>query len=265
MAFHSAIFIVGAVVVGYVFSSRLFWLRYRLRLTQGYHTFLFTAAFSVIPIGLAALILQSWGAGVYLADGVAHLLQKGLGIHIRPATAGLLALMVVALFVAIAIPALLHWLAHGISGLEYDDLRITAMYSAEPAPVLANVLFASYQYGLPIAITLSDRKVYVGYPAFVSSSLFSPHGSDLHITPLVSGYRGEHDLALHLKTPYDGVLAELDDHYQKSEQPRDRGAVAAQFTIHVPVREIVHAHLYDPTLQPVFDRHEETLAQHRAQ
>lgn len=168
-------------------------------------------------------------------------------------TSEVLTLLVYGLIIALLLPAAIHYLYCGVTGIDSDTLKLHAMYTAEPSPMMAFLLFRSLEYGHPIAITLSDRKVYIGYPAFISSSLFSPHGSDIHITPLISGYRDEKQLSLELTTPYTEVLEELAS--AKGEH-RD----SEEFLITIPVCEIVHAHLYDPTLQEAFHRHEESMA-----
>lgn len=245
---NSALLIVGLVVVGYVFASRLLWLRYRLRLTQGYHTFLFTAAFSVIPVAVALPLVGLVPEPIGPA-GVSRLIEVSLSFGPGTAVPEVLTLLLYSLLVAVLLPALAHWVFCLVTGIDKDLLKVCAMYTAEPSPLMVNLLFSSIDRGLPIAFTLKDRKVYVGYPAFISSSLFSPHGSDLHITPLISGYRREDDLTLQFTTPYREVLDEL-----ASDEAGSRAG--DEFLITIPVSEITHAHLYDPTLQPRFDRHE---------
>ncbi|WP_435105579.1 hypothetical protein [Arhodomonas sp. AD133] len=160
---------------------------------------------------------------------------------------GLVSLFVFGLVVALALPALLHLLIRTILGVTDRTLKTHAMYTAEPAPALANLQFQSWEYGIPLLVTLSDRKVYVGYPAYISSSFYSQNDGDIHITPLISGYRQEGDLRLVLNTPYDTVLDEI------TKSPDEK--TADQFTISIPVREIVHGHLFDPSLQDIFHKH----------
>lgn len=245
---NSALLIVGLVVVGYVFASQLFWLRYRLRLTQGYHTFLFTAAFSVIPIAVALPLISVVPEPIGV-EGISWLIDSSFSFGVGTGVPEVLTLLVYSLMVAVVLPALAHWIFCLVTGIDKDLLKVCAMYTAEPSPLMVNLLFSSIDRGLPIAFTLKDRKVYVGYPAFISSSLFSLHGSDLHITPLISGYRRENDLTLEFTTPYREVLDEL-----ASDEVGSR--TGDEFLITIPVSEITHAHLYDPTLQPRFDRHE---------
>ena len=249
MYFNTALFIVGLVIVGYTFSSRLFWLKYRLRLTQGYHTFLFTAGWSIIPIGVS-LGFMATPPGEWVTNGFEKAFQNAFPVQIDEISPYLLSLVTYSLITALIIPWLIHWLIRATLNIDTATLKIYAMYTAEPAPVMTNLLFDSYAKGLPIAFTLSDRKVYLGYPTFISSSMFSPHGSDIHITPLESGYREEETLNLHLDTPYDVVLDEI---LSGTENTRS----SDEFVITIPTREIVHAHLYDRSLTETFVRHAE--------
>lgn len=247
MYLNSALLIAGAVVVGYVFAARLLWLRYRLRLTQGYHTFLFTAASSVIPLILAGFVASWSGLESRLGHLVVRLLDPA-GLDLSPEVISILVLMLIALVLAATIPIIVHFLAGLLLGKTMKQLKLNAMYLAEPAPVLSGLQFSSYHYGIPMLVTLSDRKVYVGFPAYISSSLYSAYGSEIHLTPLISGYRDEKTLAFVPTTSYETVLAKI-------EEARAHRITARMFTISIPERVVVHAHLYDPELAPIFEEH----------
>lgn len=244
----SALLIVGAVVVGYVFAARLLWLRYRLRLTQGYHTFLFTAASSFIPLALAGFVASWSGFENRLGHLVVRLLDPA-GLALSPEVVSILVLMLIALVLAATLPMLVHYVARLLLGKTINQLKLNAMYLAEPAPVLSSLQFASFHYAIPILVTLSDRKVYVGFPAYISSSLYSAHGSELHLTPLISGYRDPEKLYFIPTTSYQAVFNEMvekDVHCLLDEH---------MFTISIPEREVVHAHLYDPEMASMFEEH----------
>jgi len=244
--FSSALFIVGLVVVGYTFSSRLVWLRYRLRLTQGYHTFAFTAAFGIVPLILSLLIMEL----PFFDLVTTHLVDFFSSVFPEETASGVpfvAALLCYGILISISIPTLLHVIVKELAGISDRDLKIYGMYTAEPSPLMANIVFSSLEKGLPIAFTMSDRKVYVGYPAFVSSSVFSPHGGDLHIIPFDSGYRDEKNLSMHLVTNYREVLREILSSGSDEKADED-------FVVSIPVREVVHAHLYDHSVAPAFDR-----------
>ncbi|KEZ76202.1 hypothetical protein [Salinisphaera hydrothermalis] len=247
MYLNSALLIAGAVVVGYVFAARLLWLRYRLRLTQGYHTFLFTAASSVVPLALAGFVVSRPGIECRLGHLVVRLLGPA-SLHFSPQAISILVLMLVALFLAATVPVLVHHLARLLLGKSMKQLKLNAMYLAEPAPTLSGLQFSSYHYAIPMAVTLSDRKVYVGYPADISSSMYSAYGSEIHLIPLISGYRDPTTLDFIATTSYKTVMDKV------AESP-GRHVNARMFTISIPEREVVHAHLYDPELAPIFAEH----------
>lgn len=200
---------------------------------------------------LGAMIMALPAFGEFVVY-VGLLLEAGFPTKPPLGTAEIIVLILFGLSISLVAPAFVHWLIRVFFALDEATLKINAMYTAEPAPTMIDIVFASYRHGLPMAVTLSDRKVYVGYPAFVSSSMFSPHGGDLHLTPLISGYRDKDDLTLKFTTPYDTVLKEL-------EEIETEELDGEQFMITIPVREVAHAHLYNPTLQSVFDRHAEVF------
>ncbi|MCR9664497.1 hypothetical protein [Vibrio parahaemolyticus] len=77
--------------------------------------------------------------------------------------------------------------------------------------------------------------------------------NDIHIRPILSGYRDKTDLTLKLVTPYKDVF----DSLKKDDDGFDEDA----FTVTLPLREILHAHLYDFEYQKDFDLKEEGFTQ----
>ncbi|MCG6267994.1 hypothetical protein [Vibrio furnissii] len=109
------------------------------------------------------------------------------------------------------------------------------------------LFFRSLSFGLPILFTMSDRKVFIGYITSVNYFDFN----DIHISPILSGYRHKDNLKLELVTPYQDVLESLVDEEVDDEV----------FTVTLPLREIVHAHLYDFEYQDYFNLKEQGFEQ----
>lgn len=248
----SALLVFLSLVSGYIFCTRLLAIRYRIRLSRGYHTFLLSAASGVALIGAGFIVLFMLPGSDNAAGFFISLVESRLGITPSKPTLLSLGAGLIAICVAVAAPSVLHCLAQWTRGVDHETLNYWAMRRVEPSPAFVTLIFMSFDHGLPMAVTLSDSKVYIGYPAYIPSSLFSDLDSEIQLVPILSGYRSEHQRSLVITTPYDTVLAELNE-----TGTEDRPL--AQFLITVPTREIVHAHLYDLALGEVFRAHEMRL------
>lgn len=98
----------------------------------------------------------------------------------------------------------------------------------------SGLFIRSADTGFPIAFTLSNRKVYIGY----IPELPLGHVNDITIIPLISGYRREADMSLEYVTPYN-MVDEVMDNENK-------------FQITLPIREVLHANLHDVELAKKF-------------
>ncbi len=102
------------------------------------------------------------------------------------------------------------------------------------SPEYTQLFFRSYEYGLPILFTLSDNKVYIGYVTEIHARPFN----DVYIIPIVSGYRESTTHKLKLVTPYKAIIEDVEN-----DECNELDFEA--FTVALPLREIVHAHLHD--------------------
>ncbi|NNN64706.1 hypothetical protein [Vibrio sp. 2-1(7)] len=121
----------------------------------------------------------------------------------------------------------------------YSEL-LTSYENDPESSEFTELFFRSLEFGLPILFTMSDRKVFIGY--ITSMNVFD--FNDIHIRPILSGYRTQKKLRLKLVTPYQDLFESLGD--EGSEFDED------VFTVTLPLREILHAHLYDFTYQDDF-------------
>ncbi|MDG2881785.1 hypothetical protein P7M59_28240, partial [Vibrio parahaemolyticus] len=128
--------------------------------------------------------------------------------------------------------------------------ELLSSYENDPeSSEFTELFFRSLEFGLPILFTMSDRKVFIGY--ITSMNIFD--FNDIHIRPILSGYRHKDSLKLILVTPYKDVF----DTLKKNNDGFDEDA----FTVTLPLREILHAHLYDFEYQKDFELKEQGFTQ----
>lgn len=141
------------------------------------------------------------------------------------------------LFIGSLAPPSIYLLINRYTASDKRELLMGAFIEDGDHPEFLELLLSSHRYGLPILFTLSDRKVFVGYPIKIESEKFN----DISILPVVSGYRDKDFLKFTPVTNYKSVIEnELEDaDYEK-------------FAVYLPTREIVHAHLMDLTLYDIF-------------
>lgn len=230
------------IIAGYRICSRIHLKRYQLKHSSGYHTFLLSAGAGLLILLITYLLrlpLVIWGPDFSL---VAEALRAGLPDTVAASeTVFFIELSLGMLIFSFSVPPIVYWLADRLSGYNRGLLFTGAFLEHPDNPEFTKLLFSSTEYGLPILFTMSDRKVYVGYPMELKSEKFN----DQRILPVVSGYREKDSLRFIPVTPYQSVIEnELEDaDYEK-------------FSVTLPIREIVHAHLIDLKLFDLFVQNE---------
>ncbi|MEZ9060100.1 hypothetical protein [Vibrio pelagius] len=102
------------------------------------------------------------------------------------------------------------------------------------APEFNQLFYKSLESGLPILFTMSDRKVFIGYITEMHPADFN----DIQIVPLYSGFRCKTTLELNLVTPYVEIIQDI-------ENENTQDVELDEFLVTLPIREIVHAHLFN--------------------
>ncbi|MCF2861467.1 hypothetical protein ABMY44_04760 [Pseudoalteromonas sp. Cnat2-41] len=144
------------------------------------------------------------------------------------------------------------------------------------SPELTRLFGFSSHTGIPVLFTMSDRKVFCGYIYEMQAAI---HTSDIHILPVFSGFRDEKNLSLKKVTMYREVvnlvnranMAKAEDELIVAGMPIELAKTYVEvnsenyeswdkFTIALPLREIIHAHLHDITHEEDFRREELKLA-----
>ncbi|ENN98996.1 hypothetical protein J139_09488 [Pseudoalteromonas agarivorans S816] len=186
--------------------------------------------------------------------------------NIDNSTIALLDISLISLCLGIIIP-FIYYLFNDKESLYSEEFLTDA-----DSPDFSRLFGHSITEGLPILFTLSDRKVYIGYIYEVQSKI---HTSDVHILPVISGYRDEKTLALNKVTPYKEVIDRINEQstHEIKEELIDLGATDEEtikalklhseffdqwdkFLIALPLREIKYAHLHDFTHEQDFQKAE---------
>lgn len=231
------------LIAGYLLCSGTHLKRYQLKHSAGYHTFLLSAGAGLLVLLIAYLIRLSlviWGPNFSL---VAEVMRAGLpNTAIATETVFFIELSLLMLVFAACAPIIVYKLTKQFFGYSKGELLMGAFLEQGDNPEFTKLLLSSHQYGLPILFTMSDRKVYVGYPIELKSEKFN----DLRVLPVVSGYRHKDSLKFIPVTHYQSVI----------ENKLGEGIEYEKFAVTLPIREIVHAHMIDLKLFDIFVENE---------
>lgn len=161
-----------------------------------------------------------------------------------------------------------------------NELRDEFLSDVE-SPEFSRLIKKASELSLPILFTMSDRKVYVGYPYEITGGALI---NDLLVVPLVSGYRCKDTNRLHIITRYIDVVQKIKEQEElefKKFLKKDGGytdkdidlmfeqyplsRIEAQvedieefvpYTVSLPYREIVHAHIHNLDQFELFKKNE---------
>lgn len=264
------LFVLG--ISGYSILTSWHKTHFSLHRSNGYHTF-----FKSTSVGLIIFIISS---GLYylavslgnifnLQYDFGHWFLKNVLIlqNIDDSTIALFDISLTSLCLGVLIP-LIYYLFN-----DKESLYAEEFLSDADSPDFSRLFGHSITEGLPILFTMSDRKVYIGYIYEVQSKI---HTSDVHILPVISGYRDEKTLALNKVTPYKDVIQHINDQFMSEIEKRliELGASEEEveetleanselfdqwdkFLIALPFREIKYAHLHDFTHESDFRKAEQ--------
>ena len=121
-----------------------------------------------------------------------------------------------------------------------ENKRMRTEFLADKNGMLDFVLQASADNSLAL-LTLSNRKVYVGWPRHVSDwDNPDPSKQYVYFRPLMSGFRKKETLEMEITTDYVEPHLFLSEKNPETEE--------TEFEILIPVHEIVHAQPFDADL-----------------
>lgn len=236
----SLLFILVLCIAGYYLLNKLHRFHYSLKRSNGYHTFLSSATagltlcgFAIVIYAISDLILKACGWHLSLGEVVLNNILK-----YKASQNSIILFDVLAITITLS---LLIPVAYYKCSLEHQLNCFLKEFAQDgESPEFTQLFFRSFQFGLPILFTMSDRKIYIGYVTEIRSQPFN----DVHVIPIVSGHRDSSNLRLVPVTPYQDIIHDVEN---DATQELDFEA----FTVTLPIREIVYAHLHD------FEKYEE--------
>ncbi|PAY02306.1 hypothetical protein CKO50_05505 [Pseudoalteromonas sp. HM-SA03] len=221
--------------------------------SSGYHTFIMAAFAGMLLFGISFILVSTVAhcdfaqtIGSWFSSSVSILLPS-LGNDTD--SLNLISVCIVSLIIAFAYPKLVV----AIYKARYKKSPYLEQWKVDArdkeTPEFLSLFFDATDLKLPIAFTLSNRKVYIGYVI-----QFGVNCNDVHVLPLVSGYRHEKTLDLVKVINYQSVIKEFDKNKPKhlddgklqhlNDHDRRRYLIK-KFSISIPLREIVHANIHD--------------------
>lgn len=241
----SVLFVLILCIAGYIFAQGFHKTHYQLKRSNGYHTFLISAAIGLFLFAVATFVYMF---GMVTTEWVdwrisigSYVLLDVFQSDISASEVVLFDVSIIALFLSWILP----WLFYLPKGRKFSAFLYEFSEDAE-SPEFTQLLFQSHMHGLPILFTMSDRKIYIGYIYKINTKNFNI----INILPYFSGYRDKDTLELHKVTPYHSVIEDI-------ENSGENEVDFERFTIALPLREIVHAHLHDFRYEGHFKEKEE--------
>ncbi|BDP35870.1 MULTISPECIES: hypothetical protein [Vibrio] len=299
----TVLFLLILGISGYFFLNGLSKYHFKLKRTIGYHTFFESTAFGLLLFVFASvihIIIQYCGRIMGVEHDLGYwALSKALLITPKSADVALFNISLITLILGFSLPKVhillasfgcynsfknkliaFKWassLNHRLSELKSkikiqkdDELRKEFLSDVE-SPEFSRLIDKASELSLPILFTMSDSKVYIGYPYEITGGATI---NDLLVIPLVSGYRSKDKNKLEVVTRYIDVVqelrvkeniefknmllhegkyteAEIDELFQQypslsldSSEVDDLDEFVP-YLVSLPYREIVHAHIHN--------------------
>lgn len=244
-------------ISGYIFCKNCHLTFLKFNKSSGYHTFLSSASFGGGLFALSFImfwLLTLWAnAGLWhipitsFLVGAAHDVFPNM--YIPVSYIHFTQISIIALLLSLLLPLLLMGIAVKLTGVSKFEIKRAAfkkIANTDDSPEFTSICFKSWEYGLPVAFTMSNNKVYIG---IIAEGAY--HVNDIMVIPFKSGYRCKDELRLELVTHYEPVFRELESKGKTSSNDE-----FDMFQITLPIREIIHANLHDFEQIGLFQKHE---------
>ena len=243
-------------ISGYIFCKNCHLTFLKFNKSSGYHTFLSSASFGGGLFVLSFLIfwlLTLWANADLWHIPITRFLAGAINdvfpnMYIPATYIHFTQISVIALLLSLLLPLLLMRVAVQLTGVSKFEIKRAAfkkIANTDDSPEFTSICFKSWEYGLPVAFTMSNKKVYIGIIAEGAH-----HVNDIILIPFKSGYRCKDELRLEFVTHYEPVFKELESKIGTNNKDFD------MFYISLPIREIVHANLHDFEQRDLFKKHE---------
>jgi len=245
----SAPFLLAAFIAGYLFTRNFVILTYKLH--NRYNSliqYLYVALFSIIPVSIATVIytLASYFEFHPIEKYFPYFYNLVFNVFCgrEENNAHLLSIILIAIIAGwipykIIFEKLLDWIK---PNSERKLKRIISLRkTVEKVSLFDSLMLKSKMLDMPICVTLSDNKVYVGY---IRETLdFTTIRNDIGLTPLLSGYRDESTKRIIFTTRYDEVSKILNSN--NSVEINDSLEIFQKI---IPFKEIKTLNLFDATI-----------------
>lgn len=230
-----------SLVGGYLFAAHWRYTSYAIRRSEGQHLY-FRAAFYAIAWFIAAFLLRIILL-VHWEDYAS--LEKALTSYIAPALKDpsnerQVELVVTALYSCVVGPAI----AVLLNGL---TPRVVALRQRLSAMDL--LLFNAQRAGLPVQVTLSSGKVYIGAVRRIRDPERPPE--TIALFPMYSGHRGD-DGRLQITTDYEEIYKGLSDPQMRAELGIGSD-FARYFDLELRADLIISAEIFTPQIYSQFN------------
>ncbi|WP_029772339.1 hypothetical protein [Pseudoalteromonas sp. TB51] len=253
----TVIFILVITIAGHIYRKTNYKLYPKYEASKGYHTFLLAASTGLI-LFLCAYIFVTVIAQYCFAQSIGAWFSSQLSV-LSPSvgqsfeTVNLISVLFFTFLFSWFIPRVKYTVAKK----RQENPILNSWKRAarkDLTPEFTYLAFNSWEYGLPIAFTLSNDKVYIGYISEIGID-----SNDIHLLPILSGYRCDEkkDLIylIDYKPVIEHILNEECDATSEDVEKKSKMGVYKKFAIAIPHREVVHANLHDTSYKKHFDRH----------
>ena len=292
-------------IAGYGFLSQYPKYAHSLKRSTGYHTFFVTTAFGLVLFAISSAtyaLMYEVGARIGIDFDLGRWILEEALFHENPKQSDI-ALMDISLLTVMlgwTTPYVLYtdsrrigeakgWLKElierfWVTRLPYESIvntirsvkdrhgrNMTVAYTSDSESTeISRLLAMSLEHRLPILFTMSDNKVFVGFPLHIP---IKSH-NDIYILPIVSGFRCTKTRKFKKVTEYMPVVDMLvekkkaefkrvvmtkgesednvDSFINENSEFFTRDEQWKKFSVALPCREIIHAHLHDLELEATF-------------
>ncbi|MDN3487211.1 hypothetical protein QL989_17875 [Pseudoalteromonas sp. APC 3224] len=253
----TVIFILVITIAGHIYRKTNYKLYPKYDSSNGYHTFLLAASTGLV-LFICSYIFTNIIARFSFFQSVGVLFSNHLNV-LTPSigqdheTVNLISVLIFTVIISWFIPML----KYEIAKKRQENPTFNSWKKAarkDLTPEFTHLAFNSWEYGLPIAFTLSNNKVYVGYISEIGID-----SNDIHLLPILSGYRCDKKKDLIYLIDYKPVIEHiLNEEYEtngENTEIKSKMSVYKKFAIAIPHREVIHANLHDTSYKKHFDRH----------
>ena len=227
----SAFMIIAAAAAGYIYISNCYKHRYKSARQSGHRLYLHALSFGMLYLLASWIIYQISNKLCTRFPNIPHL-------TVSSDTAALSIC-----FGAVLLSILITILRNKLD----KDLKDRSYIDAVMANNFERVCYVAMDSFSPIAVTMENRKLYVGY--IIDSITIDEENPFFTILPIYSGYRDKDTLQFMLKTRYNHTA----DMVAKADGREDVAASLSDYTISLRKDSINTIHLFNDHLHKDVD------------